>query len=499
MSLRRLAKNVAFRTGTEAFKKLVNVAFVIFVARELGADGLGRYSFLLVLTSILGLVADCGFSTLMLREVATRRDEASRLLGAAIILKAFLSGVVFGLLWIVIGCFHSPIGTDGAATDYTEAYLFAAYSILLSFMEMFNAFFVVDQRLDLDAVTNVVQRGGAVLLGVLLVAYGWGVLGIGYAFAVATAVAAVFALILVIRRFGRPTFVSDFPLFKSMLKETVPLALTLFFSSVYFRIDQVMLGWMRTETELGWYSAAYRVFEVSALAPSILMLIALPIFSRLRQEAEDIMIRAGQQILTLLLVMGIVVSVVVTLAAPDIIVLFGKDFGSESSDALMLLMWTAIPIFCNFVLTTLLIAIGRQVALMYCFAAGAVANIALNLVMIPRWSHLGAAGATLITEVVLFALVARILGRSLPGWRLKAILLLPISTAVVAAVPPYLVGLSGDRLVFAALWTVLYLAGVVLFKTIKWSEIALLRRVGAESLHSDVGDSGDGRQNDLIE
>jgi len=491
-TLGNLAKNVAFRTGTEAFKKLVNLGFVVFVARKLGADGLGRYSFLLVLTSILGLIADCGFSTLMLREVATRRDEARKLLGAAMVLKALLSGVVFGLLWVVAQGLNAPgSAATVMATGHTEAYLFAAYCILLSFMEMFNAFFVVDQRLDLDAVTNVVQRGGAVLLGVVLVLHGMGIKGIGYAFAVATAIAAALALGIVMKRFGRPIFRIDVALFKSLLKEAIPLALTLFFSTVYFRIDQVMLGWMRSETELGWYSAAYRVFEVTALVPSILMLIALPIFSRLVGESKEILVRAGRQMLVILLTLGIAISVVVALAAPKIVALFGRDFGTESSQALTVLMLTVVPIFCNFVLTTLLIAIGKQVRLMSCFAAGALINIALNGLMIPQWGYFGAAISTLITELLLFALVAHFLGRYLPGWQLRAVLLRPFVSAVLAFVLTYSLGLWGNRPAFAGLWLVLLGGGIAVSRAVNWHELALLRGADVPP-HSDVSNPGDG-------
>lgn len=492
-TLGKLAKNVAFRTGTEAFNKLVNLGFVVLVARKLGADGLGRYSFLLVLTSILGLIADCGFSRLMLREVATRRDEARKLLGASMLLKAFLSGVVFGLLWVVIRGLNRPGGTaTGVGVGMTEAYLFAAYCILLSFMEMFNAFFVVDQRLDLDAVTNVVQRGGAVLLGIVLVLQGMGIEGIGYAFAVATAIAAALALGLVTRRFGRPTFGLDIGLFKSLLKEAIPLALTVFFSTVYFRIDQVMLGWIRSEKELGWYSAAYRVFEVTVLVPSILMLIALPMFSRLVKESKQILVTAGQQFLVILLTLGLAISVVVGLSAPKIITLFGRDFGAESSLALVVLMGTAAPIFCNFVLTTLLIALRMQVRLMYCFMAGAAINIALNYVMISRWGYIGAAACTVITEVLLFALLFLSLSRQLPGCRLRAVLLRPFASAILAFALTYSLGLFQNRPAFAAVWLVLFGAAIAVSRAVNWRELALLRGAAEASLHSDVSEPGNG-------
>jgi len=493
-TLRKLAGNVALRTGTEAFKKLVNLGFVVFVARKLGADGLGRYSFLLVLTSILGLVADCGFSTLMLREVATRRDEAPRLLGASIIMKSFLSGITFGLLWIVIGWLHSSGGAGATSRiGYTEAYLFAAYSVLLSFMEMFNAFFVVDQRLDLDAITNVIQRGGAVLLGIVLVLAGMNVEGIGLAFMVATGAAAIVALWIVSRRFGNPIFRVKLALCKSLLKEAVPLALTLFFSAVYFKIDQVMLGWMRSETELGWYSAAYRVFEVAALIPSILMLIVLPVFSRLAKESRKTLVRVGQQVLALLLTLGIAVSVVIALAAPRIIALFGRDFGAESSEALSILIWTAVPIFCNFVLSTMLIAIGKQTRLAHCFMLGAALNIALNWIAIPRWGYLGAAWSTVITELVLFSLIAHFLGRYLSEWKIRAFLARPLASALLAAGLALVLGLGSNRPVFAAVWLALFGVGIVALRAINLRELALLR--GAERIlgHSNVADHGNRR------
>jgi len=492
-TLGRLAKNVAFRTGTEAFKKLVNLGFVVFVARKLGADGLGRYSFLLVLTSILGLIADCGFSALMLREVATRRGEARKLLGASMLLKGLLSGVVFGLLWVVVLGVNAPTkAATGPMTGQTEAYLFAMYCILLSFMEMFNAFFVVDQRLDLDAVTNVVQRGGAVLLGIVLVLHGMGIKGIGYAFAVATAIAAALALGMVVKRFGRPVFRIDMALFKSLLKEAIPLALTLFFSTVYFRIDQVMLGWMRSETELGWYSAAYRVFEVTALVPCILMLIALPMFSRLVKKSMEILVRAGQQFLVFLLTLGIAISVIVALSAPKIVGLFGKDFGKESSQALTVLMLTVAPIFCNLVLTTLLIAISKQVRLMYCFVAGAIVNIALNSLMIPQWGYFGAAFSTLLTEILLFVSVAHFLRLYLPGWRLRAVLLRPFVSAALAFLLAYSLGLWGNKPAFVAVWLVLFGAGVVVSRTINWRELSLLRCASDVPPRSDSVNPGDG-------
>jgi len=491
-SIGGLVKSVAFRTGTEAFKKLVNLGFVVFVARKLGAEGLGRYSFLLVLTSILGIIADCGFSTLMLREIATRRNEARRLLGASIIMKSFLSGVTFGLVWVVIRLLHSSASAGaGSGVGYTEAYLFAAYSVLLSFMEMFNAFFVVDQRLDLDAVTNVIQRGGAVLLGIALVLVGMNVEGIGLAFAVATGVAAIVALWMVGRRFGSPVFRIKLALCKSLLKEAVPLALTLFFSAVYFKIDQVMLGWMRSETELGWYSAAYRVFEVTALIPSILMLIVLPVFSRLAKESKEVLVRAGQQMLALLLTLGIAVSVVVALAAPRIVALFGRDFGLESSEALSILIWTAVPIFCNFVLTTILITIGRQTRLAHCFMLGAALNIALNWVAIPRWGYLGAAWSTVVTELVLFGLVVYFLGRYLSGWKLRAFLLRPLASALLAAGIALVLGLGSNRPVFAAVWLAMFGAGIVALRAINLRELALLRGIEGVPGHSSVGNHGD--------
>ncbi|MCD6327212.1 flippase [bacterium] len=484
--LRKLARNVALRTGTEAFKKIVSLAFVVFVARKLGADGLGRYSFLLVLVTILGLVADCGFSTLMLREIATRRQDARRLLGASMLLKGLLSGITLGLLWVVIRGLNA---FGGAGSGYAEAYIFAIYCILLTFMEMFNAFFVVDQRLDLDAITNIVQRGGAVLLGTVLVMHGMDVMGIGLAFAIATAVGAILALGLVVRRFGWPIFKVDLVLFRSLMTEAVPLALTHFLYNIYFKIDQLMLGLMRSDVELGWYSAAYRIFEVTLLIPSILMLIALPIFSRLFKKSKEMLSQVGQQTLVALFSLGIATSVIMVLVAHDVVSLFGRDFGDESGSTLLILVWTAIPIFSNVGLTTLLIVMGKQTRIVLCFAIGSVANIIMNLILIPRWGSQGAAAATVLTEVALLGFVYYFVSRHLGGMRLLGAIWRPLlcagaSTGLVTAL-----GLWERTIAASVIWLASFAFGILISKSIKWSQFTLFRKLAALNGRDDIAGS----------
>ena len=475
-ALARITKSIGLRTGTEAFKKVVNLLFVAFVARQLGPAGLGRYSFLLVLTGILALVADCGFSTLMLREVATRPRQTRKLLGASLVTKGFLSGCVFGLLWVVLRGLSAAGGpVDRPIVGYTEAFFFAGYSILLSFMELSNALLVVDQRLDLDLLTNVVQRGGSVLLGALFVTMGMGVGGIGKAFVLATALAAGLSLWIVTRRSGRPELSLDLRLISSLLKEAVPLALTLFFSFVYFRIDQVMLRVMRSEAELGWYSAAYRLLEVVVVVPSVLMLIALPGLSRLYKESSSRLGEVSRQLVMMLFSAGMAVAVVGALVAPKIVLLFGKQFVGESARALSILIWTAIPIFCNFVLTTVLIAIGKQTKIVICFVVGSVANIGLNLVLIPRYGYAGAAAATVATELLLLLYASSYVSRYLVRVRLFALVWRPVCAAMLAGLGTMLVPGASRGFVCAGVWLGIYAVFLLLFKAVNREQVELLR------------------------
>ena len=88
--------------------------------------------------------------------------------------------------------------------------------------------------------------------------------------------------------------------------------------------------------------------------------------------------------------------------APKLVMLIYKYKYTNSIFALQILIWTIIPLFINYMLGAIMIAIHKEKEGVYILFANAITNILLNLILIPKFSLYGAAIATVLTEIFYF-------------------------------------------------------------------------------------------------
>jgi O-antigen/teichoic acid export membrane protein len=184
------------------------------------------------------------------------------------------------------------------------------------------------------------------------------------------------------------------------LRQSWPLVLSSLGALVYVRIDQVMLAHMVNSTEVGRYAVAVRLSETWYVFPGILTMSFIPALLRHRLTNRYVYEAKIEQLYGALFTLGLAASIITTAAAiPLVILLFGEAY-RESGAILIVHNWAGIAIFMKSLLDQWLIAEKLQ---HYCLAgnlAGAGANVALNLLLIPRYGGTGAALATVISYTV---------------------------------------------------------------------------------------------------
>lgn len=80
------------------------------------------------------------------------------------------------------------------------------------------------------------------------------------------------------------------------MKEGLPYLLFGLFSTIYYRINSVILAKMVSGDEVGWFGAGYRLFEIMNFIPSIISVAVYPALSRLWKEEVDIHRRTMQKV-----------------------------------------------------------------------------------------------------------------------------------------------------------------------------------------------------------
>jgi O-antigen/teichoic acid export membrane protein len=178
-----------------------------------------------------------------------------------------------------------------------------------------------------------------------------------------------------------------------------------------FNSDFLFLRAFRDSAAVGLYAAAYTLISFFLNLGAAYTMTLLPVITRLRDDpAEAKVLYDGSmaQVMT----GALPVAIGGFLVAGGVIDLVFTPAYHASTLPLQVLLWTIPVALIRNVSQSALIGYGRQDQLLHTVAWAAAVNVVLNLALIPRWGMLGAAIATLATEVVRTMLAVRY------AWRL---------------------------------------------------------------------------------
>jgi O-antigen/teichoic acid export membrane protein len=162
----------------------------------------------------------------------------------------------------------------------------------------------------------------------------------------------------------------------------------------------IMLGFMDRAEVVGYYSAAYRIFYVCLGLFSIWQTTAVPIATRRIHEDKEKASQFLTKYLRLTMIIFVPLVTLVSLAAPLIVgVVFGGEY-SPATQALQVLIWTLLVITIGSTYGILiLVPAGLFNEFLLAVLAGAAVNVILNFLLIPKFSMIGAAVATIFAEL----------------------------------------------------------------------------------------------------
>lgn len=365
----------------------------VWVARYLGPEGYGSLSFAGSYVMLFSALALFGLESIVVRDLVRHPEAESAILGTTCLIRA-AAGLLAYLLALAVMLVLRP--------DDLVALLLVALlgsSLLVQAVEVTELWF---QSRVLSRYTVICRSSAFILsscLKVLLVMTGASLAAIAAATAVEALVAAVL-LVLTHARYstaGMLTWRWENSWFRRLLTGSVPMVLSGVVLMVYLRIDQVMLGAMATQTEVGLYAAAVRISEVWYFVPTAIVSSVFPGLVALRSSDPEQFEQKLQQLYNLLAFLGYAVALPVTFLAPWLVqLLFGSAY-QAAAPLLSVLIWAGLFANLSVVRNSHFIALDWGRSLLWATSLGAAANVLLNLLLIPRYGALGAAIATCLS------------------------------------------------------------------------------------------------------
>jgi O-antigen/teichoic acid export membrane protein len=395
--------NVVWQAASRVLSVAANIAIFVLVARRLGADALGRFSWVMTLVGVFTVLAEFGTTPLLARELV-RTEARSRYWGAFLAARAVLAAAVL-----------LPMAALAVAVGEPDRTYIAIVLAAMPFAaaRFFDPVFQVCDRPFLGFVPSLVYAATYGALGAVAVETSPSLTPLLVAFGLSNLayVALAAALSRRVLRPARPRRRE----WRAVLAAAAPIGVSSAFSIVNTRADVFLLSHLRADAEVGIYSAAYRFLDLAAVAGVLLVGPVIPVFSSLftarRHELKD---RYGRILETLGVVL-LPVAVLTPLVSADVVALvYGRGFLGASS-VLNVLAWVALLTYLSLLGSALCVAAGVVRQGYWTTALAAAVNVALNLVLIPRFGFMGSAWATLASEILLVCVCYAYLTRTF-GW-----------------------------------------------------------------------------------
>lgn len=395
--------NSGWLVSDRVFRMGANFLVYLWVARYLGPTQYGQLNYAIALTSLVAALASLGADNIVIRELVRTPERRDVLLGSAMLLK--LIGAALAMATVVTAVFFLRPG------DWLSFWLVVMYAVgfvtqSLNVIDLYFRGIVKSKFTVISAnaafISMAIAKVILVLLKASLIAFA--------ATTTAEGLLTVIFLCIAYRLYHQNMFAwrASANVMVELLRESWPLVLSGISVMIAMRVDQVMIGQYLNDREVGFYSAAVKFSEVWYFVPVTIASSTYPGLIESKKRDEALYYRRLQQLYDLVVTSGIVVALAMTvLSGPIIRLLYGPAY-APSSGALRILIWSGIPVCFGSVWSNWMLLENRAKMMFYFQVNGAIVNLLLNILLIPRLGIIGSALATLISYWVGITILAAI-------------------------------------------------------------------------------------------
>ncbi|QQR54374.1 flippase [Candidatus Peregrinibacteria bacterium] len=411
---KKILGNTVIQVAGRAIMAVTSIGILKAVSHFLSVEGYGMYTAVYEFLAFFGIAADFGLFTIGVREMSKGERE-----------RSFVAGNIFGMRIVTAAV--------AMAIAVVAAFLIPAYQgtyipggVAIAALAVFFAILQGTASSVLQVELKMQYATAALVFGKLL-SFGWMLAVIFYFFSgepsqssfnqlmFAGLVGNLFSFVYTYycaQRYAQLAPRFDKSYWKEIFVGAFPYGIALVLNMIYFRIDSIMILFIKGPQELGFYGPAMRILEILNVIPVFFMNSVLPVLSRALKEAEESggkakVERILQLCMSFLYMAGLPMAIGLYLLAYPIIFLITQpeflsrlDEGIYGSDiALQILAIAMCLSFSGSLYNYSLVALGKQGKLLWINGAAALFNISVNLWAVSTWGFRGAAWTTVATEI----------------------------------------------------------------------------------------------------
>ncbi len=397
-----LAKNTVIQVVGKILGTTLGLASFALLIHTLNDAGWGAFTKAQTFVSVFAILVDFGLTLTTARMISEPKANEEKILGTMFTIRG-ISAFCFLSIAPILSLFLPVTG------EFRLAVLFFALSFFFgSIAQVFVGVFQKRLALTFATIAETTNRLVS-FLGVLAVWY-WH-LGLGAA-AAAFVFGGIVQLALMMRGVQRLvplTLGFDRVIAKNIFIQSWPIGVSIVFNLIYLKGD-ILFMWLfgRSDVEIGYYGAAYKVIDVVTTVPMTLMGLLLPLLVvAWESKNKGLFAKRMQDGFDVLVMLGIPFAFGSIFAGVSVMTLLKASL-TPAGQILALLGPTACAVFIGSLFSYTVVAIGKQRVMTFAYAFVAILTIAGYAIFIPRFGMWAAAAMSLFAETLIAAIATAV-------------------------------------------------------------------------------------------
>lgn len=397
--MKAILKQTSWLFFAQIITRIIGFFYTIFLARNLGVSDFGLLTVALAYFSLLSALSDLGLNQFLIRELARDRSTSTELISNIAMIRLTLASVIFAVFALGLYLFDQ----DKIRVSLTLLSLLAIVpqSVALTF----DAIFVSIKKLQFSAVALLISSLMTVLVGVFLVSGGLGPIGAINALIFGQIIYLAVLVVFLYKYRISPLSSIKLSVIKKALIGALPYGLLSVLGLLYFKIDSILLSYLRGSFETGLYGAAYRFLEATVFIPNALGLALFPVLTKLHDMQPQQIKSLYFKSMKVMLIIALAIVIAYLTILPIVIKMFLPDY-QASIEAIKILAWALPFIFLHIPASSVVLSTEKYLGKIILFSLIPLSfNILMNLSFIPLYGFIAAAWITVASDALSFLVI----------------------------------------------------------------------------------------------
>lgn len=384
-------KNASWIIGCKIVQSLLNLVIGLITARYLGPSNYGVISYVASVVAFAMPIMQLGLRHTLVKEFVRSPEREGVILGTSLVLN------IISAVFCMAGSISFVMFANAGETETILVCALYSLTLLFNATEMTQYWFQSKLLSKYPSIAALVAYIVVALYKIYLLVTGKSVVWFAFSNVIDYFLVSVI-LIVIYKKVGGQRLLVDWRVGKDLLSASKYYIIPSLMVVIFQNTDRIMIKLMIGETETGFYSAAITCIGISAFVFSAIIDSARPVILEGKERDPVLYEKRVVQLYSIITCVSLAQSVGMTvLAKPLVFLLYGAEY-SKTAGILAVAVWYNTFGHYGSVRNIWILAEGKQKYLTGINVAGALANVALNFVLIPICGAIGAAIASVITQ-----------------------------------------------------------------------------------------------------